>query len=877
MDISDVTVAAPSEGTRESIKDSNSRRAAACLVCRRSKIRCEKGQGQHNDDDRCQRCLQLGVQCIRPEFHVGRRKGVKNKRTGLEKALHQVEQAVKRSGASLHGIEATKFVSELKVILGAGSLTSAADGDLKTPRTGHARTSLAISRRSSDNLTADASDESGDSSISDHDDMSIPQDSTPSQSHVADESLAVDDAENPLQLLARASDMHVSPKPVGELSTVEITHSHKRQRLDKETEKLSEVEKFFKFTQFSLDCGPDLDPIDLGLLTTEEAESLFDFFHKSLAHTRWGLDPILYTASFTRSRSAFLFTSICAAAALFMPAQGALSRRLSNHCKTLVNRIMVDRYRSVEIVLAFMVNVPWMFPGKHSTDDETCWYVSMATTMALDLSLHKIVVAMDAIRDGSYNGGIARVDCIDPKVALSLDGFGDVDSESELGRRLLRRRERCWIALFVLERGMCLARGRCYTVPLTPLLRRCDEWHMSDIADTMDGHLVSMAVLRRDLDDLFNNIRAVCDGSRETLADGGLIAQSIQMSVDKFFEQWHAKWTIPIGTGPQHRLPPYVQILVTHTRLSIYSSVINHPTAPTEVRHFFHAAGLSSALNVMRAAIQGEEQLSSMPNNTAIMISFAACFALRLSGQLLGGTSSLAPSVRTLIEETAGVLERIGTATDHRNGMSTLYGTYLKYIVKKAAVTAAATYVENMVASTTRSRNGLGNISSERGSQQPVAFSRHGGPSASSSSSATALAAYQRGQQGPTSTANIGSNYGVPPSDAALAGTSSSSVFEPQQPSSSTPSSSLWAATEPILLQFSSMSDDQIREALNNEFHVDHSASNATSANSNSNSIYHHHPHNHATGGLRGLSSLWDDVAVLPDWLNSANLPEFGI
>jgi len=47
--------------------------------------------------------------------------------------------------------------------------------------------------------------------------------------------------------------------------------------------------------------------------------------------------------------------------------------------------------------------------------------------------------------------------------------------------------------------SMCLARGRSYTVPLMPMLRGCDQWHISDIADTMDGHLVSMAVLRRDL------------------------------------------------------------------------------------------------------------------------------------------------------------------------------------------------------------------------------------------------------------------------------------------------------------------------------------------------------------------------------------------
>ena len=74
MDRSDsVTVA--TDAVRDSPRDHNSRRAAACLVCRRSKIKCEKGRAQN--DDRCHRCLQLGVQCVRPDFHVGRRKGVK--------------------------------------------------------------------------------------------------------------------------------------------------------------------------------------------------------------------------------------------------------------------------------------------------------------------------------------------------------------------------------------------------------------------------------------------------------------------------------------------------------------------------------------------------------------------------------------------------------------------------------------------------------------------------------------------------------------------------------------------------------------------------------------------------------------------------------
>lgn len=73
-----------------------------------------------------------------------------------------------------------------------------------------------------------------------------------------------------------------------------------------------------------------------------------------------------------------------------------------------------------------------------------------------------------------------------------------------------------------------------------------------------------------------------------------------------------------------------------------------------------------------------------MPNNTTIMICFAACFALTLSAYTTD-SSALAPSIRKLIVEAAGVLERLGTITKHRNGLSVLYGKYLRQIVRKAA------------------------------------------------------------------------------------------------------------------------------------------------------------------------------------------------
>lgn len=173
-------------------------------------------------------------------------------------------------------------------------------------------------------------------------------------------------------------------------------------------------------------------------------------FHQKLAHTRWGLDPRLYNIEYTRSRSAFLFTSIMAVSTLFMPTATALSKRLFNHTRNLAHRVMVHQYKSVEIVLAYMVNIPWMFPGQHSTDDETCAYIALANTVAIDLSLHKSLVSAEMLGPGS---ALARGDCLDPKTALAMDGFPDVDPWSERGRLLIRNRERCWLSLFVLERG----------------------------------------------------------------------------------------------------------------------------------------------------------------------------------------------------------------------------------------------------------------------------------------------------------------------------------------------------------------------------------------------------------------------------------------
>jgi hypothetical protein len=170
-----------------------------------------------------------------------------------------------------------------------------------------------------------------------------------------------------------------------------------------------------------------------------------------------------------------------------------------------------------------------------------------------------------------------------------------------------------------------------------------------------------------------------------------------------------------------------------------------------------------------------------MPNNTVIMISFAACSALSLSVTPGDSRSSLAPSVRTLIEETAGVLERIGATPNHRNGASVLYGRFLRELIRRApslSQAQAQAGIEHRVdmhavLPLNRGLDGHG----------------HGHGSANVDADADA--------QG----RNQSQSHGPPSSLPAI----------PAQPTPSLPPADLW--TEP--LQFSAMSDDQIIDAVN--------------------------------------------------------------
>jgi len=337
-----------------------------------------------------------------------------SKRDGLDKAVHQIEQAIKRSRTDKqNSLQLQHLLNEAQNLHPQPRGTSSPHLAYESPS------------QSSQHVA---------SVTQDH--QAVPEDS-----------LAVDDVENPLQLLARASD----------LSSLEPSWSSYNQSssvlspLQGRTQS-QDVHDFFGPFRPKLDIGEHLDPIDLGLVTIEECDMLFTYFHESLSHTRWGLDSLLHTRDFVRQRSAFLFTSILAASSLFLTSTAALAKRLSSHCKLLVRHIIENKNRSPEIVLGFMVSIPWMQPGAHWSDDETCSYMAIALTMSVDIYLNKWIVPNPSDIVGTSRN-VPQGEVISARKALDLDGFEDIEPSSLMGRRLLRRRERTWLALFVLDRG----------------------------------------------------------------------------------------------------------------------------------------------------------------------------------------------------------------------------------------------------------------------------------------------------------------------------------------------------------------------------------------------------------------------------------------
>ena len=196
-----------------------------------------------------------------------------SKRSGLDKAIHQIEQALRRSKNGDGDAEDRNVPGHLSNLL-IEARTRLPQGQV------HAVPNEVFS--TGDDHTPSYSSTGQSSSPAANAATAENFNTNQHASASADDDFDLDDAENPLLLLARASDL---PLPVHEASSTSGLASKRSSQFrmpqtEPDAEEL-ELRTFFGPFRPSLDVSQDIDPIDLGLVTPSEVDVLFNLFGSS--------------------------------------------------------------------------------------------------------------------------------------------------------------------------------------------------------------------------------------------------------------------------------------------------------------------------------------------------------------------------------------------------------------------------------------------------------------------------------------------------------------------------------------------------------------------------------------------------------------------
>jgi hypothetical protein len=192
-----------------------------------------------------------------------------SKRSGLDKAVHRIEQALERSHSNGGGLEDEQAALHLQQLLSKTQVllpASTASGDLMSAVQVQAQSA---SPHSQGHLSSLSRGHIGSSLTA----------TALSAQNGGDDGYALEDAENPLQLLARASDLPISPRnmPASPDYLSPIAASNQTGQKGEQSCN-QELRAFFGPLRPNLDTGEDIDPIDMGYVTSSETDVLFNLY-----------------------------------------------------------------------------------------------------------------------------------------------------------------------------------------------------------------------------------------------------------------------------------------------------------------------------------------------------------------------------------------------------------------------------------------------------------------------------------------------------------------------------------------------------------------------------------------------------------------------
>lgn len=463
------------------------------------------------------------------------------------------------------------------------------------------------------------------------------------------------------------------------------------------------------------DVGPDLDPVELALISMEEAYTLFPMYVPPMEQKRDTanlgsyfarlhpfngiLDPMLHTADYVRSQSALLFTWILALTAQFDQGSADIAKRLRLHGEKLSRHVYTCGYKSVEIVQGYYISLLSATPAKTLSEERSWLYTMYAFGVASELGLDQVSRPRhDSSATYLYSASGDVTNNTVPRQSLTSrpanpvigqprgDAYAHHSTEDPTYlQRLARNRERTWLRIFLWERANSAACGRMNAFPETELTSNIENWWMHPLADSTDPHTCAFILLRCHLASLHVELRRQAAVPH---TDPNWASKLINTTL----EPWLKTWIPPLDAGLPHceRLPTvYLYHVYIHNRLwtlsfALHASINGNRDLSAIQTDCFEAAVHCCEVAVHDLRTFGEP-LYCMLAPTWAMISYAAVLALKLFPHVHGSRLRHQVELLALLGQVALQLERAGTTPSHRLGIAALLGQHLLQILRAKA------------------------------------------------------------------------------------------------------------------------------------------------------------------------------------------------
>ncbi|KAJ5965009.1 transcriptional regulator family: Fungal Specific TF [Penicillium vulpinum] len=702
--------------------------APACEACRKLKMRCIRAQKEQQGDalaEPCERCRHNNRECNIPEPRkLGRKHGATGRYQGIEKAYRKMQLELKKAKKSHAGEsdEMRNFVADKDPMLELlfsnhpdettnpaqtspepgteGSFGPCYDSIVPTAQEDQPLANLGSpifrsgelshsNREPISNplaLLADASDAAQALEINSTSANTSPEANEASSARRSSASLSTG-ASLGRQLLNRPGYVSLG------LQLSRDTLEAGIDSLNAPSEHPYRYSNYFKSSpQVPLhDIGPDVDPVDLGLVTMDEACYLFPVYFVRLHPVNGILDPMLHTPDFVRSRSALLFTWILALTAQFEHGSASVAKRLRLHGEKLSKHVHTCGYKSVEIVQGYYISLLSATPAETLAQERSWLYTIYAFGVAAELGLDQDSRAKDATPLNSTNASYYQTQDAAPTPfpgnASSRPLLEYPTKEFIENQRMARNRERTWLRILLWERANSAACGKIHTFPETDLTQRVDTWWLHHLADPTDKHTCAFITLRRILASLQSELRRRAHFTNDD-------AHWVREMVDTALRPWGNIW-LPdptpnsIISASEKLSNIFLHYVYLHGRLWTLSFALHGSINGDQNMDAIRADCLQAAVNCCELAVRDlddiGEPLYCMLAPTWAMISYAGVLALKLFPVLYGSRVGNDVELLALLSQVAIQLERAGTTPSHRFGIAALLGQHLMMILRARA------------------------------------------------------------------------------------------------------------------------------------------------------------------------------------------------